>query len=133
MLVLCVGTAIAQGPIASQNYDLSYAKGLVAFDSERYKKAEALFRMALEAKAGDPDASYYLGQTLIRVKKYKTAETVFQTMLDADPTAGRAWLGLGIVYYNQEAYQAALTSLTAAEDWLPADPLLFYSLRQRAL
>ncbi len=126
MLLLCVGTAIAQGPIASQNYDLSYAKGLVAFDSERYKKAEALFRSALEGKPGDPDASYYLGQTLIRAKKYQAAEAVFQTMLDADPTAGRAWLGLGIVHYNKEAYQAALTSLAAAEDWLPADPLVPY-------
>jgi len=126
VLLLCVGTAIAQGPIASQNYDLSYAKGLVAFDSERYTKAEALFRLALEGKPGDPDASYYLGQTLIRAKKYQAAEAVFQTMLDADPSAGRAWLGLGIVYYNQEAYQAALASLAAAEDWLPTDPLVPY-------
>ncbi len=121
MLELCVGTAIAQGPIASQNYDLSYAKGLVAFDSERYEEAEALFRMALEAKPGDPNASYYLGQTLLRAKKFQEAKSVFRTLLDADPTSGRTWLGLGIVQYNQETYQAALTSLALAEERLLED------------
>jgi len=118
--------AMAQVSINPQQYDLALAKGVLKFNQGQYEEAVVLFRRALEAKPGDPDASYYLGQALIRTKRYQEAETLFRTAAEGDPTSGRAKLGLAIAQYHLEKYQEALDHLNAAQTQLPKDPLVYY-------
>lgn len=109
-----------------QNYDLNFAKGLVKFGDGQYEESEKLFRNALKAKPGDPEAMDYLGQTLIRLKKYSDAELIYRDMLAKDPGSGRAFLGLGIAQYHQGKFDDALTSLAAAEKALPDNALVYF-------
>ena len=130
-LVAIVAPAAAQPPTVieshdRQTFDLSLTKGLVHFADGQYEDAERLFRQALKAKPGDRHASLYLAQTLIRTKQPAAAESLFRQVLTADPTAGKAWLGLGIAQYQQEKYQEAKESLAAAEQRRPTDPQVAY-------
>jgi len=52
----------AQVTLPSETYDLNFSKGITEFELERYEAAEKLFRKALEAKPGDPEATLYLEQ-----------------------------------------------------------------------
>jgi tetratricopeptide (TPR) repeat protein len=123
------GSTVWAQPVQGQEaYELNYSRGAHEFNKGRHEKAEALFRAALNAKPGDPEASAYLGQSLLRQKKYEEAETVFRGMLQADPGSGPAWLGLGIVQYYRKQYTEAKASLLAAEKAEPDDPLVHYYL-----
>jgi Flp pilus assembly protein TadD len=109
-----------------EKYDLNFAKAMSAFRKGDYEQSQSLFREALQAKPGDPDANYYLGHSLLRSGKPDEAATVFRHMLERDPQSGRALLGLGITEYNRGQYEKALDSLQAAEKLMPEDPLVHY-------
>src|SRR2546426_8533395 len=125
-IFLIAASSYAQGALPSESYDLNFSKGLAEFGLGRYESAENLFRKALEAKPGDPEAIFYLGQSLTRAKKYSEAETVFSKLLEIKPGSGRAYLGLGIVLYNEERYREALDSLALAEKASPNEALVYY-------
>ena len=61
-MLLPATVSYAQTTPASETYDLYFAKGISEFELERYEAAEKLFRKALEAKPGDPEATLYLTQ-----------------------------------------------------------------------
>lgn len=127
LVVLLVGVIAVQAQdVDPEKYDLSFAKAMSAFRKGDYEQAEGLFREALQAKPGDPDAGYYLGHSLLRSGKPDEAATVFRNMLERDPQSGRALLGLGITEYNRGRYEKALESLQAAEKLMPEDPLVHY-------
>ena len=125
-IFLIAASSYAQGALPSESYDLNFSKGLAEFGLGRYESAENLFRKALEAKPGDPEAIFYLGQSLTRAKKYSEAETVFSKLLEIKPGSGRAYLGLGIVLYNQERYREALDNLALAEKASTTEALVYY-------
>jgi len=125
-IFLIAASSYAQGALPSESYDLNFSKGLAEFGLGRYESAENLFRKALEAKPGDPEAIFYLGQSLTRAKKYSEAETVFSKLLEIKPGSGRAYLGLGIVLYNQERYREALANLALAEKASTTEALVYY-------
>jgi tetratricopeptide (TPR) repeat protein len=116
---------LAPGLSEAQQYELSVSKGLVKFANAEYSEAEALFRQALQAKPGDPEATEHLAQTLIRLKRYAEAEDLFSRITTQHPS-GAAYLGLAIAQYYQEKYRDALTSLERAERLAPDHPLVHF-------
>src|SRR5919201_381809 len=120
MAVLMV-TAFA-GPVAAQPgdlraYELSFAKGVAAFNQGRYDDAEKQFDQALAAKPDDADARYYRGQTLLRLRRFGDAEQAFRALVEQG--AARARVGLGIALYYEGRYRDGLGTLQTAERELP--------------
>jgi Tfp pilus assembly protein PilF len=107
-------------------YDFELSKGLLLFGNHRYVEAESHLQQAYNAKPGDPTAGYYHGLTLLRLQRYVAAEDRFRDVLRRHPENARARMGLGMALYHREQYADALTALTAAEQSLKSDPLLFY-------
>jgi Flp pilus assembly protein TadD len=120
------GLVPAQSPVAPQQYDLSFAKGVLKFNQGKYDEARSFFAEALDAKPGDMDATYYLGQSLIRTRRYPDAERVFRALVEAEPSSGKGKLGLAMAQYYQAKYMEALKNLEEAQGLLPNDPLVPY-------
>lgn len=92
--------------------------GLTYFMRERYDMAEKHLRRALAMQPKYTDARNNLSRVLIEKGHYAEAEKELRTVLDDLTYSGfsRAYINLGLVYFNRKNYSAATTAFGRSMD-----------------
>lgn len=92
--------------------------GLTYFMREKYELAEKHIRRALELEPKFTDARNNLGRLLIEVRRFDEAEQELKKVLDDLTYTGieKAYINMGLCYFNQKKYDLARESFLKAMD-----------------
>jgi len=104
LLSMLVATrAVAQQPEAS----VYVARGIVAYEAQRYEDALTNLREALRLDPSNVDALYYTGLADIGLKRYDEATDVLERALRLAPHDQSILYQLGVLYFGLERYDRA--------------------------
>ncbi|MEW6117616.1 MAG: tetratricopeptide repeat protein [Nitrospirota bacterium] len=112
------------------NKETLHSLGLVYLQLEEYDNARELFLKAIAADRHFSDAHNSLGFTYMKLGKWQEAVASFKQAL-ANPlyqTPEKAFYNLGIAYYRQEQFDAALDAFKSALKRTPSFTPPFYGL-----
>jgi tetratricopeptide (TPR) repeat protein len=88
----------------------------------------AISNLSAAQTEGNPEASLYLGKLYAASNDTITAFTMFRNYLDSNPASGEAYNQLGLIRFQEGAYQEALSYFQAgldANDFKARKPLLY--------
>lgn len=118
--ILSIGMICSITSCNKENAKDYYKEGITYIESEEYEKAGQSLKKAIELKSDK--AEYYIayGMSLVKLEEYKKAKTQFQkAILKKDNQIVRennktAYRGLGICYFEQGKYSAAIKQFNKA-------------------
>ncbi|MBI1817242.1 MAG: tetratricopeptide repeat protein [Deltaproteobacteria bacterium] len=110
-LLLCIST----GAFASEQSELLYSRGLVAFHAGRFDAALKLFDEAVAADPTDAYAHYYRGMTYGRRGEWTPAIADLRAAVAAKPDLEPAPLELGVALVEAGQYRDAIEWLERAQ------------------
>ncbi len=111
MAVAMASFAVAEGVPPSVDYDFYMTRGVAAYNTKSYSRADADFQAALSARPDDPRATYLLGLSEVKEGKYAEAEQTLFRALELNTEKQDIYLALGEAYLKQEAYAKAVEVL----------------------
>ncbi len=105
--------------LAAEKAEVSYAQGIIAYDSRNYLEALDRFRQTLTFEPDHAEATFYLGVTLSRIGEYVEAIVALERALELDPSMQYVHYRLGITYLQVERYKQALEHFKHAAQFDP--------------
>ncbi len=100
---------------ADSSYVEAYAAlGYIYFDEKAYKKAEDMFRKALEIEPEDPLTLLGMAHLYYNAEKYDTAKELLDRALSHDPDLAAAYVLRSRVFLKNDNFTGAEADLSAA-------------------
>lgn len=107
--------------------DASYSLGLAFLQEDRPARALKELTKAAQLAPHDPKIHNVLGLAYWRKRELAMAEQAFRAAVEADPKFSEAWNNLGVLYLEQDRFEAAIPVLEQAVGDV------FYTTPERAL
>ena len=108
-LVLLLASPAGRAPSApKEGFDALARRAGEARDAGRTPEAVALYRSALELRAGWDEGWWYLGVLLYESRKCDEAEPAFERFLALKPQAGPGWVIRGVCAYDRGEFPKAI-------------------------
>src|SRR5690625_29190 len=82
-------------------------KGIEQIKDEDYEGAAVSFQQAIEKEPLNPDGYINFANLLLHIDDTPRAEKLYQRAIEIDSESVAAQYGLGLLYFEQEAYQKA--------------------------
>lgn len=102
-----------------------FARGIANERTDRWEKAEADFRRALELRPDQPQVLNYLGYSMVeKGENLDEALAMIEEAVAAEPNAGHIVDSLGWVFYRLGRYEEAVEPLERAAELMPVDPVV---------
>lgn len=111
--------------IGPAQWFLFYARGISHERSDRWDKAEADFRRALDLNPGQPQVLNYLGYSLVEKNiKLDEALSMIEQAVQASPDSGYILDSLGWVLYRLGRFSEAVGPMEEAVELMATDPVV---------
>ena len=98
--------APTQGP-GNKVFDSYLNQGMLSMHRKDYKKAEDVFKKAIDINPRYPNVHNYLGLAYFMQKNYKLAEEQFKKTVEIDPSFFSAYNNLGTLYSTKFEFEKA--------------------------
>lgn len=105
--------------LATEQAEVAYAKGLVAYEERNYLEALDYFRLILESEPNNPHAHFYLGLSFSRLGEFPEAIMALRKVLQLDPSLRHVHYHLAWSYFQDTRYPEALDQFKLAEQFDP--------------
>lgn len=96
------------------SYNGYYQLGKYYYNKNNYKKAEKLFKKALDLDKENSDVLYWLAKSYYEQYRFALAEDTFLEVLRLNPTEEICWYWIGRIYLIKEEYKNAINSFNKA-------------------
>ncbi len=107
------------------HWSLFFSRGITHEREDRWPKAEADFRKALELQPDQPQVLNYLGYSMVEKQmNLDEALDLIQRAVDGQPNSGYIVDSLGWVLYRLGRYDEAVVQMERAVELLPIDPVV---------
>jgi tetratricopeptide (TPR) repeat protein len=118
--------AIAALPVEDPSqWVLYYVRGISHERADRWEKAEADFRKALELSPDQPQVLNYLGYSYLEMQtNLDEALSMIERAVAARPDDGYIVDSLGWALYRLERYEEAVAPMERAASLMPVDPIV---------
>jgi tetratricopeptide (TPR) repeat protein len=83
-------------------------KGLILYESGKYKQAEDLYRKSIEKFPGDPEFHFNLGMTLQKIGRMDQAMESFVRAAEIKPDYALAYDRMGQILFHKKDYKGAI-------------------------
>lgn len=113
---ICVMAVLILAGILYWNKGSMVRRGLALCEKGDYSEAQSCFQNAILSDNMNPDHYVYLGLAYVGTNNLKDAERQFRLALNLDADHEGALRGLGIVQYQNGAYEEAVASFNHALD-----------------
>jgi Flp pilus assembly protein TadD len=123
-------SALARDPLNADAWD---NLGVAYYQMGRLAEAESSFAQALQLAPGHPLFSTNLAGTWRTMGRYEDALGLLGQIITADPTAGSAYLNVGLCYMAMEVPEKAIAPLRRAAELMEVDPSTWMSLGKALL
>ena len=110
---------------AAPHWPIFFARGITYERTDKWAKAEADFRTALELSPDQPQVLNYLGYSFVEMKQnLDEALEMIEGAVAARPDDGYITDSLGWVFYRLGRYSEAVGVMERAAELTPVDPII---------